>query len=581
MCGVNFIYKKRLGQKELKAAIDRMNQITKHRGPDKTSAVVGENFAAGFNRLEIVGGKAGFQPIFNEDKTIILIGNGEIFNYKKLIAEELSDHKFNTTSDIEVILHLYEKYKKNLVLYLEGQFSFVIYDIKNNKIFFGRDKFGIIPLFYFEKNGLFIISSEIKGLIASSLIKNVSLDLKGISELWFFYGPIPPKTCFYDIRQLPPASIGTYDVKKSKVITKKYYNFGEKCNYINYPSADKKLYRLLKDSVNKRLQGDFIPGVYISGGIDSSAIAYLVNSICSNKIKLFGISFFDKRYDELKFQQILAKSLNCGLEIVKINIVDIKNGLTNCIFHTESPLTRLAPVPMMLLSERVRDCGIKFVLCGEGADELFLGYPVFLKNKVSFQDKWEDNKKILEYFRKQSIGKYIENKFQRFNKNNGLNKLDFLRKKEIDSKLSQYLLTNQGDRTALAFGIEQRFPFLDDSIVKFAKSLNKKDLIDDGQGKSVLRKCFRNLLPPQIVNRKKQGYLAPDENVILSILSDNWFLPFLSKATTDKVKVFKYNKVRDLINRISIREYKDIDIKKIIFILTTHILYNKFIKKVN
>lgn len=581
MCSINFIHSELAGKEKLEAAIANMLEVTKHRGPDSSKMYVEDKFGLGINRLEIVGGYKGQQPITDQDKKIFLLCNGEIFNYKSLKRELFPEEKFATTSDCEIILHLYKKFGKDCVNYLEGQFAFVLLDLTRNQILIARDQYGIHPLFYYFDNQNILFASEIKAIFASTLVDNKKFDSYGIAENMFFYGPIPPRTCFKNIRQLLPGHTGTYNfstrtfktedyrkVSKHKTLTGK--NIGANGKY--------KLQRLLAKSIKIRLQGNSSPGVYISGGIDSAIIAHYVKELSERNPVAFSISFSNRNFDEGRYQKIVAETLKMPLIRIKISSKDIIENILNCIRHTETPLIRTAPIPMYLLSQAVKKKNIKFVLCGEGADELFAGYPVFLRGKTSFEEKWLDNKKYLGWFKDQRITRHIKRSFEEMSLPNSLKDNKSLRLKEIDTKLSQYLLSNQGDRMSMAHGIEQRFPYLDSQIAEFAFNLSKKDLFDKDGGKAILRRSFKNVLPKTIVARKKQGYLAPDVSVVTSIIKSGHFNYYFKQSVVESIGIFQYKKISKAIKQIlRSNVVPEDDARMLLFVLTTHLLHQEMI----
>lgn len=580
MCSVNFIYQNNLGKEKMRKSIDSMVASSNHRGPDATEVLVESEFALGFNRLQIVGGKLGSQPIYDKANGLLIICNGEIFNHKELQKDYFSNDPFLTKSDVEIILHLYKKFGEQSISYLEGQFSYILYDLNKKKVILGRDRFGINPLFYYLNNRTLIVASEIKSILASRLTKNVSLDQKGIIESLLFYGAIPPRTCFTNVLQVPPANYVTYNLLTNQLEQIKYWEINKNEEFqSNKEQSSMELRELLFNSVRKRLQGESIPGVYLSGGIDSSIIAFIVNQLSDKKPRLFSIAFEDKRYDESQFQEEVARNLNIELEQLRVSFEDIAKNLQECIYHVETPLIRTAPIPMMWLSKKVKSTGTKFVLCGEGADEMFAGYPVFIKNKASIEEKWDTISQYIKLFQDSSLNSYIAKmKGHIIDEANDVNKLSHNRKKEIMTKLSQYLLVNQGDRMSMANGVEQRFPFLDTDLVNYAFSLDDDLLIMDNQGKQILREAFRKDLPAELINRKKQGYLAPDDTVIRAILVDGRYNYLLKESYFNKVNIFDYSKTHEIIERITRSIANLFDANALLFILTTHLLHDIFIK---
>lgn len=567
MCSINLILDPSRQEETLKSSIRAMNKVSSHRGPDSSTDLVLDSIALGFNRLEIVGGKRGRQPISNEDHTLFLVCNGEIFNYKNLRNRYLKKHRFVTTSDTEVILHLYEEFGVNFLSKLEGQFAFILVDKKNNKIIMARDPFGILPLYYFQGESKLIVSSTIKSIFASMLVIP-KINVKGLAETWFFYGPRSPNTCFDKVLQLSPGSVGVYDVHTKKNKITKYWNFP---TIVNNSRNKKKLKVLLEESIKRRVQGSYRPGVYISGGLDSAIIAYLVKRISRLRPIFFGIKFENESLDESFYQKLLSEYLNCKLVLITAKNQIIVKNIKDCVMQAETSLIRTAPIPMMLLSKIVRKRKLKFILCGEGADELFMGYPVFLKNRSSFEDKWLENLKYLKVFKNSHIKAYIKGQFLT------LVKTKSLRKKEIDTKLSNYLLSTQGDRVSMANGIEQRFPYLDLNVVNFALNIPEKFLLKDVRTKEILRKEFRNSLPEIIVNRVKQGYLAPDVEVVSLILKSTGLKRFISLETTKSAGIFSYKEILDLVKRIDGGEVSESLSRFLLFVLTSHMLKYYFV----
>ena len=293
MCAINFIYSPFDAKTQLRERVNLMLQITQHRGPDKTSIYSGANFCLGFNRLEITGGPDARQPIVDPDTGLVLICNGEIYNHQELRNRFFAHEEFEGTSDCEIITHLYKKFGIHGIQYLEGQYAFVLVDQGDEKVFFGRDPFGINPLYYCERKGRLVISSEVKGILKSGFIDDPELDSLGIAQSRFFYGPIPPRTVFREVYQLPPGHAATYDGQGNVLAVHQINDALTLLQNLEAKDANltDDLYKVLAKSVKYRLQGDFVPGLYLSGGIDSAIIAYLVNKLSKDKPIAFSLSF--------------------------------------------------------------------------------------------------------------------------------------------------------------------------------------------------------------------------------------------------------------------------------------------------
>lgn len=560
MCGIHLI----AGETPTKAsrALDKMVESSSHRGPDSVSIYRDKEAVIGFNRLEIVGGSLGAQPITSFDDSLILAGNGEIFNYKQLDE----GYNYKTTSDLEIVLRLYEKYGLSFINKLEGQFSFVIFDKKKRKILFARDRWGITPLYYTQDGDRFSLSSSISSLAKSGILSDMSLDLTSLAEHWYMYGPTPPRTVFKNISQIPPGSSAEYDLDSHSITITSYIDeaLPQASTEYEESAAITSLRAALQDSVRIRLQSDKQPGVYVSGGVDSSIIASIVNRVSDIKPKLFGIGFTDKNFDESAYQKQLADHLGCDLENIFISTSDILDNIDKCIKFTESPLIRTAPVPMMLLSKKVRDAGIKYVLCGEGADELFAGYPVFQRGTSSVRDKWSELFEFNLCFTDRAIP-------QTSKEASGQSRVSLheLRRQEISTKLSRYLLVNQGDRVAMANSVEQRFPFLDSSVAHLAANLNDDLLVDDKhQGKYILREAFDGYLPKDLLTRKKQGYLTPDLQVVRELQKQGRLTEVLSEINCNEIGAFEYNQLNNLLENID----TETKARFILFAYSTHVL---------
>lgn len=578
MCAINFIYSPLDAADQLKEKIILMSQVTQYRGPDKTSIYSGINFCLGFNRLEITGGPEAGQPIIDPDTDMVLICNGEIYNHQELKNRFFPKAHFRGTSDCEIILHLYKKFGSRSFQNLEGQYAFVLVNRRKNEIIFGRDPFGISPLYYYQHNGRLIISSEIKGIFRSGFSGSPKLDPLGIAQSRFFYGPIPSRTTFKNVHQLPPGYAATYSGHNDSLVIYQANDVFMMLRGLdaNHESPAEDLYEVLEQSVRNRLQGDFVPGLYLSGGIDSSIVAYLVNKLSQYKPIAFSLSFDEQQYDESYYQKLVAKAFDIPLVQVHAALEDILSRIQDAIWHVEGPLIRSAPIPLLILSAAARERGVKYVLCGEGADEVFAGYPVFEKHKASFEDKWASDKSALQLF-KNSI------KDQIYDSYNKLASLNFSARrsqnnqiKEMQTKLSQYLLVQQGDRVSMANSVEQRFPFLDSNVVRLGFGLDQKELYDQYGGKAILRKTFRDVIPSKVLTRKKQGYLTPDVRITQAILASQELQDYLSPAAIEEAEIFNVSEVQQVIEGSQRGRLNEERARTIIFALTTQLLHHSF-----
>ncbi len=565
-------------------SLRKFNQSIKslyHRGPDDQGQWHDCKCFLGFRHLAFFKKKVSIQPLHNEDYTIHLVCNGEIFNYKEL-RSQFPKHHLKSISDCELIIHLYEEKGEAFINEIKGQFAFILWDSRKQIIIAARDRFGICPLYYTKTKDSYYFSSDVKSLLKYS--GSTELNIEGMIQTLFLYGPDFPKTCFEKIYQIPPGTYLKLDIISNKLIIKQYWElcFSENKSSLNKIEILNRFKFLLTQSIKKRLHGEFIPGIYASGGLDSSAVAAITSQI-ESKTQLFSIQFTDKSYDESFYQTCLAKYLNLKLHSILISDQDILDNLIRTIWHIECPLIRTAPIPMFLLSKAVRSHGYKCVLSGEGADELLAGYPVFQKNKPSILNKYGTNIEILnllletnqiDILMKNTINKYGLQ--QNFKKN--LNKCQTT---EIDTKLSRYLLAAQGDKVSMAHGIEQRFPYLDEDLVDFIKTIPCSLLISKKTGKIILREAMKDQLPKLIVERPKRGYMSPNNVLAKSYKKNNLILKeVLSLNKIKNTGYFDVRKVKTLLSYIENNDIIDNKTKSaFIFLASTQILHELFISQ--
>lgn len=581
MCAILGIFSNTVVPPSFKLRFKKTLSLTSHRGPDQSNEVFLNNALLGFNRLSIVGVNNGLQPLANEDSTIFVLCNGEIYNYPQLRAKLEGKHSFSTDSDCEVIVHLYEDDPDGFVSQLKGQFAFIIYDMKKKRVILARDRFGINPLFYAEKSGVLFVSSEAKSILSLDSTVSSELDPIALKEMLFLYGPTPPRTAFQGISQVIPGHILTFNVNESKVIeNRRYWNLPEK---VARPESQikKEFLRLFSAAVERRTQGaDQSVAVYLSGGTDSSAVAAILKKTGS-PVVTFSVRFQDPAFDESKYQDLVSTFLKApNFSVTGDTLCD--SNIFQTVWHTEHPLLRTAPLPLYSLSHLVHSKGKKFVCCGEGADEMLLGYPVFLKGASSIQDKLHDYSSIDDLFVYcQQTGQQMVDSLKEKTSKKWSIPIDSIRLPqmlEVETKLSRYLLVQQGDRQSMSHGIEQRFPFLDEDLVDYLFSLPDEQLNKCVLGKKVLKENLRTLLPAAVIDRKKQGYLSPmaqqlyDSSVIQNLAA--------TSETVEFIKIIKryYNlkKVQQLVNKFQNKKLSDVETIGLLLVFSTVVLHEQF-----
>ncbi len=552
MCGICGIFDLKSEQRSDLNIVKRMTSAIRHRGPDAIDFYFNKNVALGFARLSILDLENGMQPIGNEDNSLILLCNGEITNYKQLRSKlEDKGHRFKTVCDIEVLLHLYEEEGEDAVNYLNGQFAFVIYDIPNASLFCARDYAGIAPFFYTITDGFFIFSSEIKGILEHPRVKRKA-DLTGLDQIMTFPGLISPRTMFQDIMSLES---GHYlKVKDGKITNREYWD-------LIYPTEEEQRYKksqeyyierlddLIEKSIKYRLQSDVPVGFYLSGGLDSSMIAAKASKLSNHNCRhSFSIDFSDKNLSEGKYQKVMHKQLGSIHTEKLLFLSDITENLRRVIYHAEAPIKETYNAASIVLSQMVREKGVKVILTGEGADELFGGYIGYRFDKartipeeispeqeheMRMRDRiWGDRNLLYEkdyYSFAQSknqiysahvlqtvekidcTGQYVINK-ERISRRS-----QFCQRSYIDFKLrmSDHLLSDHGDRMAYANSIEARYPFLDKELIEFAVGIPDELKLKGYNEKYILKKIASGFIPQEIVQRPKFAFTAPGSTEIL------------------------------------------------------------------
>jgi len=551
ICGILDLKKeKRIDSSITKKMTDRML----HRGPDGRNFYFNGNLSFGFTRLSIIDLEGGMQPIFNEDNSVILICNGEIFNYIEL-REELIEkgHKFKTKTDVEVLIHLYEEYRTEFLNQLNGQFAFVIFDFNNQQLFCARDHFGVLPFFYTIADGFFIFASEIKAILEHPEVKK-EVDLVGLDQIFSFPGLISPRTMLKNIKSLEN---GHYIIVKDLNNIKDIEYWDLDYPEINETKFDKderfyveRLNELITRSVGLRLRSDVPVGFYISGGLDSSIITAITNKLTPNKRRRsFSIDFLEKEISESKYQKTIAKLVNSIHNEKLFLFTDISERLPKAIYYSECPLKETYNTASLALSELVHKQNMKVILTGEGADEFFAGYVGYrfdklrqMKKKVIsaetiYEDKirqklWGDKDFFYEKnqysFRKVKSELYsdlINENFKEIdclnhyvvNKEKLMNRDIVHKRSYLDFKLRlvDHLISDHGDRMALANSVEARYPFLDKELVEFVATIPPNLKLKDFEEKYILKKMAKDLLPEEIVKREKFGFVAPGSPYLL------------------------------------------------------------------
>ena len=614
--------------------LGKMVHLQQHRGPDESGLYIDNNIALAQSRLSIIDLSSGIQPIHNEDKSLWIVFNGEIFNYPEL-RNYLTQkgHTFYTHSDTEVIIHLYEEEGINCLQKLNGQFAFAIWDNKKQSLFIARDRVGIRPLFYALHNEQFIFSSEIKAILSVPGFPR-EINYQSLDQVFTFWTTLKGRTIFNGIYELPPGHFLIANGGGIKINKFWQLPFSSQKVFHHREKLVNDVRELIYDAVKIRLRADVPVGCYLSGGLDSSGITSIVKRNFNNKLKSFGIRFEEQDFDEGDFQQEMVNYLGVDHSELFIKNSDIAGHIEKMLWFTEKPLLRTAPVPLYLLSRLVHQSGYKVVLTGEGGDEIFGGYNIYKETKIrNFWSKYPDSKirplllaKLYPYIFKDNrlndslmeFFKYgIEDPANPFfshlirwnntsklktffsigtrenlNSYNGMDELlkdlphdfhswNYLAKAqylEITIFLSNYLLSSQGDRAAMANSVEMRMPFLDYRIIELMCNVDPELKLNGLNEKFILKKIFFDSVPQPIIKRDKHPYRAPIKQGIL--VNKKLTEKYLSLESLKESGLFDHGKVALLLNKLNkFEKAGEIDNMALIGILSTQIIYDKFIKE--
>lgn len=562
-------------------ALQRMTATLVHRGPDDSGFLRAGGAALGFRRLSIVDLTTGNQPLSNEDGTVHLVCNGEIFNERELRPRLLAaGHRFRSRSDVEVLLHLYEDLGEDMIDEVDGQFAFVVFDQRDHSLWIARDPFGVVPFFYTVVDGCFLFGSEIKAILAHPAVSR-SVDLTGLDQVLSLPGLVSPRTMFEGIHSLPPGH--SLRVNERGLHLKSYWD-------MRYPPRDghtdglpeaeyrHQLEALLKDSVSRRLRADVPVGAYLSGGLDSSLLVSLMRDQGVDSVATFSIAFEDQLLDERFYQRRVADELDCRHHEMVLGLRGIEERMRRVIRHAECPLKESYNTASLALSEQARDHGVPVVLCGEGADELFAGYlgyrfdtfrrergrqgptdafDAHLRLRVWGDEDlfYERNLAQLTRVKKALYSAAVEARFDEFDftrhplvdkdKLRDLHPLNQRAYLDAKLRLGDHLLGDHGDRMMLANSVEGRFPFLDTRLADLACRMSPDLKMRNYQEKYIVKQVARPFVPREIFEREKYGFNAPASPQLLQA-GIGWVEDMLSADTIARQGYFDVEEVERL-----------------------------------
>ena len=531
-----------------------MCDVIRHRGPDDEGLHVEPGVGLGMRRLSIIDLSTGHQPIHNENETVWIVFNGEIYNYRELRAElEREGHRFYTSSDTETIVHAYEQWGEDCFRRLRGMFGIALWDRTRRTLLLARDRSGIKPLHYVEHGGRLYFGSELKSLIAAGAV-DTTLDVEAVDHyLSFLYTP-RDRSIFRDVRKLPPGHMLRWRDGKAQIHA--YWQIGDRETFTGTPQeAAEQLRAVLSDAVRSHMISDVPLGAFLSGGVDSSTVVGLMAEVSDRPVKTFSIGFDEPQFDELEHARTIAAHF--GTEhhefVVRPDGLSI---LEDMIEHFDEPFADSSAIPTWYVSEIARK-HVTVVLSGDGGDELFGGYDRYLPHpRVAQFDRFPlpgrravanavwpllphgiPGKNFLRHVAKDDNGRYLDSislfhddekqalysaemraalggvtaqsaLAQHFERFAHLPPHSRMMRFDFETYLPEDVLTKV-DRMSMAHSIESRVPLLDNDVIEFAASIPASMKIRNGRRKHILKEAVKGLIPDHILNRKKQGFGVP------------------------------------------------------------------------
>jgi len=605
MCGIaGFISVKPTTRFDMRSFLGRAAAILEHRGPDGWGYYLQQSLQVGLlhTRLAIIDPANGAQPMCHGDWIISF--NGEIYNYRELRQElQESGVRFDGNSDTEVMLKAVSAWGESAFSRFNGEWACLLWNRKTRMLWASRDRYGIRPLYVLDFGGYLFFASETKAFDALPEYRR-AIDTQGLAEHALLWNTLDDRTVFRDIRSVVPGTVERYSLQGNQS-SHRYYRFPHEIDHrICLGEAVEQAASLLQSSVALRMRSDVPVGMYLSGGLDSTVIAGIVNKRLGHRPDSFSVAFRDPALDESRFQRQVAAD-NAGVHTeVMVDGNDVAGHISNASYHFERPVFRTAPVPLYLLSRKVNAGGYKVVLTGEGADEVLCGYDAFKETKLArfwarhqgavdggvllkrlypHLSHYRDDRNfgLMKIFYQRFLDPALRNNAGlhiRLHNNGAL--LSFLsadvqasaapalidrllepmqassdwaqrqQYAEFRTLLAGYLLSSQGDRMTMAHSVEARFPFLDHRFVDFCFGLPSSFKLRGFNQKYLLKQAFRDLVPETIVKRPKMPYQAPD---IASFVNDGQVhslaFDMLAKDTVDKYGLFAAEKVRKLLQK--------------------------------
>ena len=568
ICGIRAIRDDFPAGEEL---VTKMNDTIVHRGPDDGGAWASDEHgvALAHRRLSIIDlSYAGHQPMSNEDGTVWITFGGEIYNHLDLRHElEAKGHVYRSQTDTETIIHLYEEEGPRCVERLHGMFHYAIWDSRTRELHLARDRLGKKPVYFAQPGGNFIFASEIKALLVHPAL-TADLDEEAFFHYLTFVCTPAPMTMFKGVRKMEPAermTVRADGTTESEIYWSPFsQQVAAEVDSMSEPELKERLLELLRKSIQRRMMSDVPFGVFLSGGIDSSTNVALMDELMGDPVQTFSVGFEDPRYNELGYARRVAEQFGTDHHETVMTAADLERFVPELVYHQDEPLADPTSVPVHYVSKLARDSGTVVVQVGEGSDELFHGYEGYITHARFRRRYWPPFQRVPRPLRKalskaalaialrsgrflghaQAIEEASEGRLpfwggaiayqgalkdlvlsngrphpdsyaivERFLQDaererpdaDLLQKMTYL---ELKNRLAELLLMRV-DKMTMANSVEARVPFLDHELVEFALALPAEMKVRNGEGKYLLKKAVEGILPPEVINRPKQGFVAP------------------------------------------------------------------------
>lgn len=591
MCGICGIYNFDPANQVINDQLDKMNTMMTHRGPDASGTFIHKNIGMGHRRLKIIDLEGGIQPMYSEDQNIVVVFNGEIYNFREVKKNlEAKGYKFNTNSDTEVIIYAYLEYGESCVEYFRGMFGIAIYDKRNKQLFLIRDRLGIKPIYYYKDEKQFIFSSEIKPIL-EVLSSKPGVHLPSL-DFYMSVGYVPGEdTMLEGIKKLKPGH--TLLIKNDVFKIQSYWDLEDlPSKDISFNQAIEEFEELARESVSLRLISDVPLGAFLSGGLDSSAIVSLMSETSNAPVKTFSVGYRDSpESNELGYAKIIADHFKTDHHEFYLEPMDFFNSIDTLIHYTEEPIVESAAIALYQLSKLAKE-HVTVILSGEGGDEILAGYPLhqimpkvnklhqlakYIPNSILniIASKSEKKSKYIDWVnlplnkRYQSISNdvtstiksnmysneylinshnnttaYYTDLFEHISSGSDLRKMTYT---DIKSWLPDDLLV-KADKMTMAASLELRVPLLDHKLVEYTSLLPDKFRLNGNQGKYLLKKFMEKRIPHEIIYRKKQGFPVPIADWFRNELYDKTREILLDKSSLDR-GYFKPDYIEGILTR--------------------------------